>query len=110
MIYWNDASHSDKHLLESIKILNNHDDYLLQQFFHSNIPRLKASPKALVSNLSTSSSEITQRKASMDIWNGSGNLPLHEMLSTWNHDNWLRFFKAIIYMKDLAFRIEECPF
>ena len=90
------------HLLNSISILFNNDERLLQFFFSHKEPVLRLPARCLV----TESNGFEHRdqllvRVALDYWNRRGYAKLNDMLNEWDHEYWLRFLKSISHLEEL---------
>lgn len=73
---------------------------LLEFFFDKNEPKLNWPPDEMLDHSSVfSSGEYILIKVALDIWSGSGNALLWEILDTLDRDNFIKVIQGIINLR-----------
>ena len=97
---WKHACASDLKLYEGIcKSFSNHK-YLLEGFFDETYARLRSSPELMIEQTSGySHGEIVLIKVALDIWSGSGNVFVWQILETLDKRTFLSVIEALEFVK-----------
>jgi hypothetical protein len=95
-ISWPHANRIDQRKLFSIKrLLIDHPD-LVKFIFHIKEPKLRLPvDEILLSTRGLSHGELLLVMLSLDIWNGSGETNIREMLDVWDQRSWSHFIASL---------------
>lgn len=88
-IEWPHAGADDLLRLKSITILLRNRPHLISCIFESDRPQLRKSGEEILCSLcGLSHGEVVMVMLALDIWNGSGDLNIHEALRTLDDQSW----------------------
>jgi hypothetical protein len=99
MTTWKNASSSDLQTYESIAKVFEQHSYLLDLFFEKETPRIRLQSEKMLQQVSDfSHGEIILVKVALDIWSGSGNAFVWEMIEVLDQQN---FFNVLTGLASL---------
>ncbi len=97
---WVEPGEHEVRLYEAIsKVFLNHQ-YLLRGFFEERQPRISLAPEEMIQqSAGFSDGEIVLIKIALDIWSGSGNACVWELLEVLDKGNFLNVLKGMLMIK-----------
>ena len=96
MIRWPRATKTDDRLLSIIGHLCSQHLYLLDLLFDPNEPRLRRAPEELLEeSVNLSSGEDLLVRVALDLWSGSGNARIWELVEVLDGGNFINVLKAL---------------
>lgn len=99
-----DNTHSlaHSHRISSIGTLLGHQEYFLYFIFSHKRPELRLSPTDLIDEMNGfSHGEQVLLRVALDMWSGSGEVHLWEILKVLDDKNFISFIRAIVYFREL---------
>ena len=98
---WKNSTQGDSRLFKSISILfENSNQHIPLSLFSKTGPKLIDTPENILKDYNgICSSDYILVKVALDIWSGSGNVYLWEILESLDLDNIKLIIKAILYLK-----------
>jgi hypothetical protein len=97
---WLNPSKTEIKQYQAIEIILKNHEKLIDFIFDKINPRLKWPTEKLLKNAKGfSNSEYILIKIVLDIWNGTGNAYLNEVLESVDNDNFVKIMKGLIYLK-----------
>jgi hypothetical protein len=97
---WNNASDSDLQTYESISRVFFKYPYLLDSFFERDSPKIRCSPEQMLKWASGfSNDEIVLVKTALDIWSGSGNTYVWELIELLDKDSFYFVLHALAILR-----------
>lgn len=97
---WVRARDSEKRYYDAIARVFGCHPYLLKGFFEEDKARLSQEPeKILQRSEGFADSEIVLIKVALDIWSGSGNAPVWQVLEVLDGDNFRNVIHALMMVK-----------
>jgi len=95
------SSVGQAHLLNSISVLFAHDEDLIRFFFSHKEPVLRLPARCLVVEAARMPlKDPLLIRVALDYWNRRGAARLADMLTDWDHDDWVRFLHSIILLEE----------
>jgi hypothetical protein len=83
-------------IFETLHILLKNTPWLLEFLFNHKKPELRCEPDIFIEEIKYySHSELIITKAALDLWNGSGNANIGELLNVLDYDNTLNFIHSL---------------
>ena len=102
---WMNLSEDQARLARGIFLLLGSKSSLMKFLFEERAFRLRARPGILRDQAwNFTEAEQLQVRVVLDIWSGSGQVELWELLESWEAEQWARFIAAIRELKSLASR------
>ena len=100
---WDDSDLAKAHRAKSIRILLNNDEDLWHYLFHHNPPiRLREEKELFGQSFKLlSSEEGVLVRASLDLWNSTGDLYLWEFLWDLDYLSFIRLIRAMCHLREL---------
>ena len=93
------ANYNNIFIFKAFNILFKNSPYLLEDIFHPYMTKLKADPVFIIQNSKHFDHEIELlTRVVLDLWNGSGNVNLGELLSSLDYDNSLNLLHAFCHL------------
>ena len=97
---WENASDSERKTYESISHVFSSCPHLLNNFFEKDKPKIRfRSEKMLAQACGLSSGEIVLVKVALDIWSGSGNAYVWELIETLDGQNFYSVLNALVLIR-----------
>ena len=99
---WQKATNSERHLYQAIGLVFLKHPELLEFFFEKTQPRIRFIAEDMRKEAAgySSGQQILIRVA-LDMWSGSGNAKIWQMLETLDPDNFRNCLKALGFLKGL---------
>ncbi len=89
-------------IFETLNILLKNTPWLLEFLFNYKKVKLRCEPDIIIKKIkSYSHNELILTKAALDLWNGSGNLNIGELLSILDYDNTLNFIHSLCHLSGI---------
>jgi hypothetical protein len=99
MIKWESVGKTELKLLEAIRILFSQHPYLLEFLFDPLEPKLRLAPEELLEDgYGLSSGEDVLVRVGMDIWSGSGDARIWELMEILDDQNMKNVLLALEYL------------
>ena len=100
MIKWAKATKTDLRLFESISILFTNHSYLLDFIFDPDAAKLKFNPEVILrGSVDLSSGEDLLIRIALDLWSGSGEAKIWELIEYLDDQNFDQVLKALSCLK-----------
>lgn len=100
MRIWNNASDNDLLAYESISRVFFNYPHLLDNFFEKDNPKIRQSPEQMLKwAAGFSSGEILLIKTALDIWSGSGNVYVWQLIELLDKDNFYFVLQALAILR-----------
>ena len=97
---WQKATKSDRHMYQAIGLVFRNHPELLEFFFEAREPRVRfVSEEMLREAAGFSSGERILIRVALDMWSGSGNAKIWQMLETLDHNNFHNCLKALGFLR-----------
>jgi len=97
---WKNASESDRKTYESISQVFFSYPYLLNNFFDKDKPKIRLQSEKMLEQASgLSSGEFVLIKVALDIWSGSGNAYVWELVETLDKQNFYSVLTALALIR-----------
>lgn len=97
---WTNASNNDLQAYEAISRVFFKYPYLLSNFFDEKKPKLKLPPEKMLMQIQNfSSGERVLIKVALDIWSGSGNATVWELIEVLDRENFFHVLNALVIIK-----------
>mgnify|MGYP003393781428 CR=1 FL=1 len=97
---WKNACASDLKTYEGIcRVFSNHE-YLLDGFFEKAQARLSSTPELMIERTASySHGEVVLIKVALDIWSGSGNVFVWQILETLDRETFANVIDGLVFVK-----------
>ena len=97
---WQAATTSDRYTYSVIAIIFRNHPYLLRFLFEDRSPRIRFQPMELRRRAANfSSGEQLLIRVALDVWSGSGNAKIWQILETLDADNFLNVLVALAKLR-----------
>lgn len=96
MVSWRHASSSDRRLYSAVSAIFLKHPHLLRFLFDDHEPRLRMIPEEMLREIrGFSSGEQILVRVAMDIWSGSGNAKIWQIVETLDPDNFANVLEGL---------------
>src|SRR4051794_32454833 len=93
---WREVTVSERRQYDLIALIFSNHPKLLEFFFEKNQARLSLPPEAMLKELGCfSSGEQVLLRVALDMWSGSGNAFVWQLIETLDHDTFYKVLKAL---------------
>jgi hypothetical protein len=100
MLEWNCVGRHERKMMETMNIIFNGHEKLLNFLFEHNRPKLRQEASLLLqAACGFSSGEQLLIRVGIDLWNGEADVKLWELVERLDENNFEQIFKALLYLK-----------
>ena len=100
MLEWKGVGRHENKMMETMNIIFNEHEKLLDFLFEDNCPKLRQEANLLLlAARGFSSGEQLLVRVGIDLWNGEANVKLWELVERLDENNFEQIFKAILHLK-----------